>query len=66
MPASEQQMPREPAPMSVAVPESRASVEQPRPAEPMSADPMSLRGGGEGENLVKISIAFNVSGELWS
>ncbi|KAG6140822.1 hypothetical protein E4U12_005798 [Claviceps purpurea] len=42
MPASEQQMVREPAPVAV-------SAEQPRPVEPMSVDSMRLRGGGEGE-----------------
>ncbi|KAG5980114.1 hypothetical protein E4U55_004387 [Claviceps digitariae] len=49
MPATEQQMAREPAPMAAAAPQSRASAEQPRPAEAMSAEPMRLRGGGEGE-----------------
>ncbi|KAG5922103.1 hypothetical protein E4U42_005602 [Claviceps africana] len=50
MPASEQQMAQQAAPVAVAAPESRASTEQPRPAEPMSVDnTMRLRGGGEGE-----------------
>ncbi|KAK9442579.1 hypothetical protein H634G_07894 [Metarhizium anisopliae BRIP 53293] len=45
MPATQQQMTQEPAP--AVVPESRTSTEQPRPVEPMSADSMRLRGGGE-------------------